>query len=300
MRWRRAGEPAHPLRHPRHRRPPRQDRRLRPARPGRHHRRRRGRHRRRHHLRARLGRAIEGIDEALDTLTAGESHHLRVRRCSAATTRARRPRSPSPSWPSRSASCRRPTTTSPRSPASSTPSASCAPTSASSSASRRFGQGARRATRSSTCCSRRSRSRFPQQLIDDEVHRHLEGENRLDDDVHRAEVTEASEKTFRSQSNTWPCPLQVVLLDGRRLRPRLPHARARGGKPAARSQTSPPRYHQGRGPVRDRDCRRSRSSRGRAEARRAWRDRRRDTRSARRRHGNCRRARPRTAARSAR
>jgi trigger factor len=31
------------------------------------------------------------------------------------------------------------------------------------------------------------------------VHRHLESENRLEDDVHRAEVTEASEKAFRSQ-----------------------------------------------------------------------------------------------------
>ena len=39
----------------------------------------------------------------------------------------------------------------------------------------------------------------PQALIDDEVHRHLENENRLEDDVHRAEVAESSEKTFRSQ-----------------------------------------------------------------------------------------------------
>ena len=39
----------------------------------------------------------------------------------------------------------------------------------------------------------------PQKLIDDEVHRHLENENRLQDDVHRAEVAESSEKTFRSQ-----------------------------------------------------------------------------------------------------
>jgi trigger factor len=39
----------------------------------------------------------------------------------------------------------------------------------------------------------------PQGLIDDEVHRHLENENRLEDDVHRAEVAESSEKTFRSQ-----------------------------------------------------------------------------------------------------
>jgi len=39
----------------------------------------------------------------------------------------------------------------------------------------------------------------PQALIDDEVHRHLENENRLEDDVHRKEVAESSEKTFRSQ-----------------------------------------------------------------------------------------------------
>ncbi|WP_210480980.1 trigger factor [Naasia sp. SYSU D00948] len=39
----------------------------------------------------------------------------------------------------------------------------------------------------------------PEKLIEDEVHRHLEQENRLEDDEHRAEVSEASEKTFRSQ-----------------------------------------------------------------------------------------------------
>jgi trigger factor len=39
----------------------------------------------------------------------------------------------------------------------------------------------------------------PAAIIEDEVHRHLEGENRLEDDVHRAEVTESSEKTFRQQ-----------------------------------------------------------------------------------------------------
>lgn len=39
----------------------------------------------------------------------------------------------------------------------------------------------------------------PAQLVLDEVHRHLENEQRLEDDVHRAEVTESSEKTFRSQ-----------------------------------------------------------------------------------------------------
>jgi trigger factor len=39
----------------------------------------------------------------------------------------------------------------------------------------------------------------PEKLVEDEVHRHLEQENRLEDDEHRAEVTESSEKTFRSQ-----------------------------------------------------------------------------------------------------
>jgi trigger factor len=39
----------------------------------------------------------------------------------------------------------------------------------------------------------------PPALIEDEVHRHLEGENRLEDDEHRAEVTASSESTFRTQ-----------------------------------------------------------------------------------------------------
>ena len=39
----------------------------------------------------------------------------------------------------------------------------------------------------------------PPQLIEDEVHNHLEGEGRLEDDEHRAEVTEASEKQFKTQ-----------------------------------------------------------------------------------------------------
>ena len=39
----------------------------------------------------------------------------------------------------------------------------------------------------------------PAGLVEDEVHTHLEGEGRLEDDAHRAEVTEASEKQFRTQ-----------------------------------------------------------------------------------------------------
>ncbi len=39
----------------------------------------------------------------------------------------------------------------------------------------------------------------PQNLVEDEVHRHLEGEKRLDDDTHRAEVTESTTKAMRTQ-----------------------------------------------------------------------------------------------------
>ena len=39
----------------------------------------------------------------------------------------------------------------------------------------------------------------PEKLVEDEVHRHLENEDRLEDDEHRAEVTESSAKTFRAQ-----------------------------------------------------------------------------------------------------
>lgn len=39
----------------------------------------------------------------------------------------------------------------------------------------------------------------PAQLVEDEVHQHLEGEGRLEDEEHRAEVTEASQKQFRTQ-----------------------------------------------------------------------------------------------------
>ncbi|GAA0956514.1 trigger factor [Frigoribacterium faeni] len=39
----------------------------------------------------------------------------------------------------------------------------------------------------------------PEKLVEDEVHRHLEQENRLEDDEHRAEVKDSSEKAFRNQ-----------------------------------------------------------------------------------------------------
>lgn len=40
---------------------------------------------------------------------------------------------------------------------------------------------------------------LPASVIEDEVHQHLEGESRLEDDEHRAEVTAESEKTFKAQ-----------------------------------------------------------------------------------------------------
>lgn len=40
---------------------------------------------------------------------------------------------------------------------------------------------------------------LPKKVIENEVHSHLEGENRLDDDVHRAEVTEEAHKALRAQ-----------------------------------------------------------------------------------------------------
>jgi trigger factor len=39
----------------------------------------------------------------------------------------------------------------------------------------------------------------PAKLVEDEVQRHLESESRLEDDTHRAEVTISSERTFRTQ-----------------------------------------------------------------------------------------------------
>ncbi|MDQ1584010.1 MAG: trigger factor [Microbacteriaceae bacterium] len=39
----------------------------------------------------------------------------------------------------------------------------------------------------------------PAKLVEDEVQRHLESENRLEDDTHREEVTVSSERTFRTQ-----------------------------------------------------------------------------------------------------
>jgi trigger factor len=65
--------------------------------------------------------------------------------------------------------------------------------------SKEFGQGAQARDKIVDVLLDKVEIPVPQGIIDAEVHRHLEGENRLDDDVHRAEVAESSEKTFRSQ-----------------------------------------------------------------------------------------------------
>lgn len=62
-----------------------------------------------------------------------------------------------------------------------------------------FGQGAAARDKIVDALLEKIEIPVPQQLIDDEVHRHLENENRLEDDEHRKEVAESSEKTFRSQ-----------------------------------------------------------------------------------------------------
>jgi trigger factor len=62
-----------------------------------------------------------------------------------------------------------------------------------------FGQGAQARDQIVDVLLEKVEIPVPPQLVEDEVHRHLEQENRLEDDVHRAEVTEATEKTFRSQ-----------------------------------------------------------------------------------------------------
>ena len=65
--------------------------------------------------------------------------------------------------------------------------------------SKEFGQGAQARDKIVDVLLEKVEIPVPQGIIDAEVHRHLEGENRLEDDVHRAEVAESSEKTFRSQ-----------------------------------------------------------------------------------------------------
>lgn len=65
--------------------------------------------------------------------------------------------------------------------------------------SKEFGQGAQARDKIVDVLLEKVDIPVPEKIIEDEVHRHLEGENRLEDDAHRAEVVESSTKTFRSQ-----------------------------------------------------------------------------------------------------
>ncbi len=65
--------------------------------------------------------------------------------------------------------------------------------------SKAFGQGAQARDQIVDELLKKVEIPVPAKLVEDEVHRHLENENRLDDDAHRAEVVISSEKTFRSQ-----------------------------------------------------------------------------------------------------
>jgi trigger factor len=62
-----------------------------------------------------------------------------------------------------------------------------------------FGQGAQAREKLLEALLAKVEIPVPDSLVEAEVHRHLENENRLDDDVHRAEVTESTTTTFRNQ-----------------------------------------------------------------------------------------------------
>lgn len=62
-----------------------------------------------------------------------------------------------------------------------------------------FGQGAQARDKLLTALLEKVEIPVPEALVENEVHRHLENEGRLEDDAHRAEVTESSTTTFRTQ-----------------------------------------------------------------------------------------------------
>ena len=62
-----------------------------------------------------------------------------------------------------------------------------------------FGQGAEARDKLLAALLEKVEIPVPDSLVEGEVHRHLENEGRLEDDAHRAEVTESSTTTFRNQ-----------------------------------------------------------------------------------------------------
>ena len=62
-----------------------------------------------------------------------------------------------------------------------------------------FGQGAEARDKLLAAMLEQVEIPVPDSLIEGEVHRHLENEDRLEDDAHRAEVTESTTTTFRNQ-----------------------------------------------------------------------------------------------------
>ncbi len=62
-----------------------------------------------------------------------------------------------------------------------------------------FGQGAEARDKLLAALLEKTEIPVPDSLVEAEVHRHLENENRLEDDTHRAEVTESTQTTFRNQ-----------------------------------------------------------------------------------------------------
>ena len=119
--------------------------------------------------------------------SAGESSHVHATLAGGEHKRPGSRRHASPSQSSRSASSPSSTTSSPSWPASSTPSKSCVPT-----AERRRTSSAQQVCRPATAArkarSTPSTSRCRSGIVEAEVHRQLEGEDRLEDDEDRAEV----------------------------------------------------------------------------------------------------------------
>ena len=92
------------------------------------------------------------------------------------------------------------TTTSPSSPRSSTPSTSCAPTSSTQAEqAKKFEQGVQARDKVLEHLLDSVEVPVPDGIVEAEVNSHLEGENRLEDDAHRAEVDESTRKALKGQ-----------------------------------------------------------------------------------------------------
>jgi trigger factor len=146
------------------------------------------------------GTMLEGMDEALDGLSAGETTTFETTFAGGEHAGEQGTVKITLSALSRNANCPRPTTTSLSWPVSSTRSPNCVRTCVSRPASRRRPTRAcRRATRSSNTSSRPSRSRFRPRSSPTRSSVTSSPRTGSDDDEHRKEVTEETERNLRTQ-----------------------------------------------------------------------------------------------------